>query len=271
MKHTFFFLLAVISLNSCKKLETTNNSPDTIYKFDSIQRGNLTGWINFTTLPFLGSTTQAFHYEYIGDRFSLRVGGFGRLCSAANCTYLFDQVIYDTVIYGSNNTIRVIARSSDPVHYRMTPDTNDFVVLHNKPQTKIHHNYLSGNYDTTFFFYSANQKLERTIENSHATAYQKTYDYSSSGNLEKISGRITNRYTGDLIYTSEETFSNYDSTGNPLKSYWLWEESFTRSLSENNFRSYHYSKVYVGSGAVVEWANKIWNFQYRNGVADFSK
>jgi hypothetical protein len=272
MRNTVFFLLAVISLNACHK--SSNNPTDTIYKFDSIPRVNLTGLTNMTTGT--GPTyPETFYYKYIGDKFSIRIGGFANFSYSGGYYSVFTPLRYDTVIYDAGS-VRVVARSTGYGVLFGEVDTTLFAVSNNKLQTRIYYDPVVQSYDTTFFYYSANQKLTRTVENFDGTAYEKIYDYSSSGNLETILGTISANSDGSLLYTSKETFGNYDSTRNPLKDYWLWDESFLRSLSENNFRSYQYVKVYARpgllyTGTIVDSLNQTWNFQYRNGLVDYSK
>ncbi|HEY6902036.1 MAG TPA: hypothetical protein VI233_15375, partial [Puia sp.] len=90
MKNIVFFLLMVIILTSCKK--SSSNPTGIIFKFDSIQRRYLTGWTNLTT-P-ISPTSQAFYYKYNGDKFSSRIGGFGKLSYSGGYTSVFSQLIY---------------------------------------------------------------------------------------------------------------------------------------------------------------------------------
>ena len=224
-----------------------------------------------TTLPST-VVSQAFHFKYNNDRFVKRSGGFIQICSATNCKTVFSQEIYDTVIYNSNNTIEVITKSTDPIFYPMRPDTTIYTILNNRPQSKIRYNPTSNYYDTTLFYYSSNQKLERTLERSKGAVYEQLYTYNTSGNLEKVTGRITSLFTGTLLYISEERLGNYDSTRNPLKGYWLWDQCLYGSLSENNFRTYTYYKTDVQTGGIIQTASKNLILYYdSNGIVDFSK
>jgi hypothetical protein len=261
----------MISLGACHK--SSSNPTDPIYKFDSIPRGNLTGFTNLFT--GIGATyPETFYYKYAGDKFSLRIGGFAHFAYSGGYNSVFTSLRYDTVIYGAGN-IRVVAGSTGYGVLYGQVDTIYFAVSNNKPQTKIYYDPVAQAYDTTIFYYSSNQKLTRTVENYNGTVYEKIYDYNQSGNLETISGTIIARSDGSLQYTSKEAFGNYDSTRNPLKDYWLWDESFLRSLSENNFRSYQYRKWdamgIIAYSGIRDSLDLTWHFQYNNGLVDYSK
>ena len=270
MKRTLLFLLTVMSLSACHK--SSNNPTDPIHKFDSIYRANLTGFTNmFTGYGPIG-ISQYFYYTYAGDKFSLRIGGFAQQAYTGGYNSVFLQLRYDTVVYGPGS-ISVIARATTPGVLYGAVDTVYFAVANNKPQTKIYYDRSLQAYDTTTFYYSSN-RLTRTVEDFRGGMYEKIYNYSPSGNLQSISGVITALSAGTLGYTTEETFGDYDSTRNPLTDYWMWDESFERSLSANNFRSYHYSKVYVTpaayAGAIADSISQKWHFTYVNGVVDYS-
>ena len=271
MRNTFFFLATVIGLYACQK--SSNNPAGTIHKFDSISRGYLTGFTNiFTGIgPY---SPETFYYKYAGDRFSLRMGGFTQFAYSGGYYSVFTPLRYDTVIYDAGSIMVVAESTGNGILYKQV-DTVYYRVSNNMPQTKIYYDRMALAYDTTLYYYSPDQKLTRSIEDFNGTVYEKTYAYSPAGNVETIEGKITARSSGNVLYTSRETFGDYDNTPNPLKAYWLWDESFERSLSQNNFRAYSYRKWdatgLIAYSGVQDSLDMTWHFQYTNGLIDYSK
>ena len=134
--------------------------------------------------------------------------------------------------------------------------------------------------DTLKFSYSGTNISSITTYNKGIKSKAWLY-FNTSGNLDSI---IT-KY-GDLNFISltnysyslnestkkrrKEVFSNYDTYQNPLKNLIIFDETFNRSVSKNNFRSYseyYYDKNNSQQNSLV----RDWTLIYENNRVNFAK
>jgi hypothetical protein len=76
------------------------------------------------------------------------------------------------------------------------------------------------------------EKLFYYNSNNISSIVTKYYDYYDNGTT------ITQQYT----YKEIETFGDYDNAPNPFGKFVIFDETFKRSLSANNYRTYNYQK-----------------------------
>lgn len=76
---------------------------------------------------------------------------------------------------------------------------------------------------------------------------------------------------GDLIIQTNEYFGDFDKALNPIKSLMMFNETFNRSLSQNNYR-YYLLKKYDSNHSLVEQKERTFILFYDNsGNPQFDK
>lgn len=213
--------------------------------------------------------------EYSNNKISKRIGDV----SSTSFVSLFAEHIYDELSY-SHNKIVIEKKSSklniDP--YVRTIDLNTDGTILKKTSYKFVAPGVYTHIDTitTDYFYDSKKLLIKTystkkINYSLSPNNLKYYEtalfyYNENKNLDSI---VTTRYSFkdyknsyELSQKVLETFSNYDTSINPTKNLNIFQETFIRSLSNNNFRTYG-KDVYVGSPLRLSSTNvRNWNYVY---------
>jgi hypothetical protein len=139
--------------------------------------------------------------------------------------------------------------------------------------------------DTTHYTYS-NGKLMSFIKTSNRVPSSGTWSlryfeesnlYYTNDNLDSIVTVFSVKYSDDpfSILDKKETinFNGYDSAENPFRKLQIFEETFNRSLSKNNFteyrktsNSYHYPNDDYNQTPILyptqEEAFQTWSFAY---------
>lgn len=231
----------------------------------------LTNYMDYSHLPdwrssreVLSSTIATSHglveIEFEGQNIVRKKGGYGELPSLG--AYFFSSEIVDEVFY-NNNKIRIEKKSySSDIEYirpnlRVIELSNNGLMIRKVNNTS----YPMTNGDTIYdiitkdYTYNAEklivkthktQKLLNYFEHSNfpddIRSYADASYYYTNNNLDSIV-TIEHDYVEEKnTYLPKrkivETFSNYDNSENPLKSLYIFEETFKRSLSKNNFGSY---------------------------------
>lgn len=174
--------------------------------------------------------------------------------------------IYDTLILVNKNTLRISVR--DAIEgLSIVPFEREIAFEKGLMKSKISAKNLASatEADTIFYFYNSSKQLERTEQRLHGVKIIRHYFFDDRGNLEKISGEKWILYTGTLADTTEETFGGYDDHPNPLKGMYIWSDLFYRSLSNNNFSTYHFTSK-------DGWEDRTWALAYNEkGEVDYSK
>lgn len=172
-------------------------------------------------------------------------------------TYFSDNV-YDSIAYISD-TIRILNIYGEPRNYgtyRQLQMKTD-IVLSDNGNFKV--KYRDDGLTTSYIYNEKNQIFNTISIYSDGFAEEEmtwntTYSYSADGNL--TSYKLIFK-TSSLCDTSITTFSNYDKAPNPFKLLQVFDDTFIRSLSENNFRIEN---------------NTTWDFYYDNcGNLKFQK
>ena len=109
--------------------------------------------------------------------------------------------------------------------------------------------------DSTFYFYNSKGLLDSTVCLGRFKTLTKKYYFDSNGNLEKVLGNYHS------YYLTEEHFSGYDNSDNPLKALIGLEEMFYRSLSRNNFTFYSMKKIDTDKSPSY-YTEMQWDLQY---------
>ena len=177
--------------------------------------------------------------------------------------------LYDTVVY-SKNKIELITKSSN-ANLPVNENRRTFTFANGKIQMKVAYTSAQEN-DSTLYFYRPDHLLDKVVEKYSGQYTIKSFSFNSSGNLDSVSGKTYYTVDSTLLSTTQENFGNYDSSPNPLTGFGIWDETFYRSLTKNNFRSYHFEKRNVPGNYIEQTADFKFNLQYdSNGVVDFAK
>jgi hypothetical protein len=270
MRIYLFILVAVFCFTSCKK--SALPIQESFIRIDSINRGYLLGEDNMQAGVNYNLQPDFFLFRYDEqNNFKVRVGGFLTNYFSSGNYKVFISLIYDTVIY-KNNTVDLITKSST-INLSINPNTRVYTFVKGKIQMKVaYHTNSSLENDTTLYYYQPNQVLYRVVEKYSGFYTNKTFSFNSAGNLDSVSGKTYSTADNTLLSTTVEKFGNYDNSTNPLKNFGIWDETFYRSLTKNNFRSYCYEKRNVIGNYIEGTRNFKFDLQYdNNGYVDFTK
>jgi major membrane immunogen (membrane-anchored lipoprotein) len=215
-----------------------------------------------TPLNVVGGNSK---FEYSGDKVIKRIGGFISIPTSSGFSWLYTESIYDSVQYLNKNTVRIFTADNFE-ELNVASNEREITLEDGRMVRKITATDLETGEaaDTIFYYYNAQNRIERTEQHFEWTIITRTYTFDAGGNLTKISG-VKKYRDGEVAITTEETFGGYDNKPNPLKGLCLWQDYYYRSLSSNNFTSYTYT-----SGSTEETKN--WTLVYDiNGNVDYSK
>jgi hypothetical protein len=205
--------------------------------------------------------------EFEGRNIARKKGGYGELPSLG--VYFFSTEIVDEVFYNKNK-IRIDKKSYSTDIDFVYPNLRIIELDNNGLMIKKTNNIVQHALNTGDTIYSIITKeytynSEKLLVKTHQT--QKELNSSAlhmpSNNILSYAD-ASYHYTNnnlDSIVTIEhdfveqndtyipkrkivETFSNYDASENPLKSLYIFEETFKRSLSKNNYGTYRRDEYY---------------------------
>jgi hypothetical protein len=225
--------------------------------------------------------------EYSKNKLVKKKGDF--LSGPGNYGYIFFEDIVDELSY-SKNKIIIEKKSYNPLIDRLytrlrTIDLSNDGLMMKKTILELG---ASGNFSdkdtvTIQYTYNSNKKLTETyltkkISSSSIGSYIRYYEnslyyYNQNNNLDSIV-TIRHSYNGNgynsSYYPSRkvvEFFSNYDNASNPTKNLFMFDETFKRSLSKNNYASYKNSIYYYSNDGVLNSvpgseSGKTWTYAY---------
>ena len=196
-------------------------------------------------------------------------------------TYYEDKVYIEKKITPTGGTSGVAQNEAT-----ITFDVNNRMIQ------KIRNYQISGGQDvqvdTTNFSYN-NDKLVSYIKTSNKEStlwtgevigvryFEESELYYSNSNLDSIVAISSRKYsdTPYIVLEDKETkiFSGYDSASNPFRKLQIFEETFNRSISQNNFtdyrvtrNGYHYPNNDFYQSPIVlptyEESFQTWSFAY---------
>lgn len=241
----FLCLIMLLHFVSCSSDE---NQPEE----DNIKSYNYT-YMDYQYVYFVPSGspqsnegTGSVKLEYDSrNRITKRIGGLQPLpASLGYNTYLFSDKVTEDILY-TNNEIKIT---------RETPNCICFFerkwVLDNKNRIIKKIIYKKGPEvnDSIFYTYNNLNQIEETLKLTgrpqylQSKIYEKAkYYYNPQQNLDSI---VTVRFeklpsvTESEIYRTVEKLSNYDNAVNPLKKLIIFDETYLRAISKNNYAKY---------------------------------
>lgn len=261
MKIIYILLSICILFTSCS--EDTNSSPENAYHINAYF---------FRYMDYPEGTSQSMTYDdnlakinYDNSyKILKRIGGFRAIDQATGSSYFFSSDIYDTITY-SQNQILVKQKLNSTIFH--VPLFERKLILNN--QGKVIKKLIYREYfdlpivDTVYYSYNSLGNLMETRKGKveHITESSKYY-FNENKNLDSI---VTKKYY--LEYLEQKTveiFSDFDNANNPLKNLFIFEETFNRSLSKNNYRKYEIKKYRDTNNYEEESTIKTWNLIYDN-------
>lgn len=192
-----------------------------------------------------------------------RIGGILYLSQNSGSSSMFTDQIYDDVSY-INNEIHIIRKTSS-INYSIYSFERKLILDNqNRIIKKITYQQNGNPTNETINYSYNNLGLINESNKGNINEFNQItkYYFNQNKNLDSI---VTKKqYQNEPYYSKEkEIFSNYDNASNPLKKLILFEETFNRALSKNNFR--RYDKITYDSNNNItgsEYFN--YNLQYDN-------
>ncbi|WP_157804988.1 hypothetical protein [Confluentibacter lentus] len=280
----FILLFVAVSLLSCDKDDVPLNDN---LKLESYYALYMDYGPNIDPLYGYGGYYPLVQLEYSKNKLAQRKGDF--LLSFNSLGYVFNSSFHEDIVDElsySKNKIIIEKKSYNPSIDRLynrlrTIDLSNDGHMIKKTILELG---ASGNFsdkDTVTIQYTYNQnklltKAYLTKKINSSTIGRRFYDnslyyYNQKDNLDSI---ITIRQTYEdidkkliPIQKIVEVFSNYDNASNPTKNLFMFDETFKRSLSKNNYASYTnsvytYSNDGVLSSTPSSLSSKNWTYAY---------
>ena len=291
IKNKFFFfgiLISLIANFSCSHDDDSGEQVieqpvdnfyiESYHGFYAQYNGSLSTFFNYSNIISFEYDNSNRIIKRNGDMFHLspNSGGGG---------YLHDS-LYTDLVY-TNNKVHLEKKGTPSVE-NYIPDNETIIELdaHNRIIRKLNfneHNYLER--DTTNYTYS-NGKLVSYIKTSNRVStignwsvryFEESNLYYTNDNLDSIVSIYSSKQSSVsyTIFSKKETqyFSGYDTAENPFRKLQMFEETFNRSLSKNNFTEYRKTSNrydypndnYYATptlGPTQEIVNQTWNLAY---------
>lgn len=257
MKYIYLLLIAII----CFTIGCSNNnvSQDTSSNPIPLVAPILQGYYfknadynGVSTIDIANNNNGNVLVDYANSKIVRRVGGVMATASGSGISGYFSKIIYDTIVYSGNrieNYNRILPNSN----YTSVSPNRKVINLNSNNQivSKIYYKQDLNLYDndTLDFEYNSLNKVIRisnTVYNN--LLFEKLFYYNSNNNVSSIITKYYNYYesgtsvTQQYTYKEIETFGDFDNAPNPFVSFFIFDETFNRSLSTNNYRSYSYEK-----------------------------
>ncbi|WP_452227621.1 hypothetical protein [Lacinutrix sp. MEBiC02404] len=188
------------------------------------------------------------------SRMIKRIGEVSQVPSGAGILNILTDSIYFDFQYAANK-VHLVKKSTTGSNITI-PENETTLVLDNanKIIQKIifeeKNNQHLSNYDTIYYSYDNNKLISYIKASTHiyqssnisVRDIEESELYYSNNNLDSIITISSTKYSDipNTVYEEKETkrFGGYDSALNPFRKLQLFDETFYRSLSENNFTEY---------------------------------
>ena len=251
-------LLSLLLLTSCCQVDTSFTPTE----------APITGY-NFKNMHYPASTSPSLDpnvtLQYYNRRIAKRTGGVRAIDQSSGYSFAFTNDVYEDLTY-INNKITITARNT---YYPGPQGTTEIILDGQSRMTrKIAVQPYPSSLDTIKYSYTGNQLTQSTTGKYQAEHHISNYYYNSNSNLDSI---VTKKYySGEVMYLKvKETFTNYDTAANPLKSLFIFNETFLRSLSQNNYMKYEMNS-YDPDNTLMDHEDRQWNIPYNgNGAINF--
>lgn len=203
------------------------------------------------------------------NRISKRIGDLRPIDQATGYNFIFTNEFYDQLTYTSNE-IFIEKKSSNAAVIVAKFERKLILDSQNRIVKKINFHELGfPATDTTYYTYDSNGRLKESKNSVFHQVETANFYYNQANNLDSI---VTKKvHYENPLYKIVEHFSEYDNAENPLKNLVIFEETFYRALSKNNFKKYE-RKEYDGAYELMGTSYRTWNLQYdSNGKVKFDQ
>lgn len=283
---TTISLVILISLFSCKDNEIESgaiktglylkkymNYPSHVYPLG--ESSDFT-YVNVN----IGSTTKSdtIFIEYYKDKIIKRIGWYHEGHASTGFFSIFSKDVYDTLIY-TNNQLTILTKSKSPSISGVAAYKKVIYYKNGRISKTVQSYQYTYDRDITVDYTYTNNLLTKKIGYRGTDLYfQSDLYYNNNSNLDSIITRES-RYnfdteTREIDFSSpnrtKETFENYDNNKNPLSSFIVFDETFNRALSANNYKKYNYYYFVTDDRIMNDW-HFTYNFQYDHGFINFGR
>lgn len=253
------FLILILFISCSKDDVKLNENVD--YFPESYHFKNMNYPLNMILNPSLDNLVKI-NYDF-NNKIINRVGGIFYLGAGSGAGSIFTNEIYDEVLY-SDNLIQINRKTSSTNYF--IHDFERKLILNNQNKIIKKITYQEGIYpynDTIAYFYNGSGQISETFKGDLNLFNEKAkFYYNQNGNLDSIV--LKKHYQNEPYYSKEkQVFSNFDNAPNPLKKLVIFEETFTRALSKNNYSKYE-KFTYDGSNNLLNSEFRNWILQYDN-------
>ncbi len=260
-------LLTLFAFYSCS--DDDDDDPTSVERIDSYYYR----YMHYPTSVMNNQDTDNLvKFEYKGDDIIKRTGGLLHASSSSGYSYVFTDILYEEISY-ENNQIRIVSKI-DSEDYSVAPNER-IITLNNKSQMikKINNRTNDNIVEATDYIYNSKDILIQSIKNKQYKNFDLTetsdFHYDNNNNLDSIITVV--KHLDELVNNTKEVFLDYDNSPNLVKNLIIFEESFYRALSQNNYSKYQMFK-YENNNNLILNREDIWNFFYDDsGNIDFSK
>ena len=245
MKNLLTISIIAIFLISCEK-ENTDDSITLLEKFD---------------FNYLNETPITQNDSYIYGRILLKepfveisyensqpvklIGGLISLPSATGYSYQTSSLVYKNIEY--NNSIVNITENIQFNDFDLNP------ILEGKCQLFYENNILKKRInenikttlldnDTTYYSYDANNRITEAIVYQYDQKTINTFKFNTNKNLQRVDFKTQRLSDSQIISEGFHQFSDFDKAVNLFSNLGIFNNLYFRSLSNNNYRKYHFEK-----------------------------
>lgn len=194
-----------------------------------------------------------------------RIGGLSPLPASLGIeAYLFSDEVTEDIVY-TNNEIKITKNIDLFFQRKMILDNKNRIIK------KIIYNKESQINDSIFYTYNNLNQIEETLKLRgrpdkffQSKIYERAkYYYNPQQNLDSIvtvSFEKLPLITESEIYRTVEKFSNYDNATNPLKKLIIFDETYLRAISKNNYAKYE--NLHYKNNELIQKNVKDFNYKY---------
>lgn len=255
----FSVIAFVIFMSSCSNEDSISNEAVTEFSPQSYHFVNMDYPINMAISISLDNLVKIEYDE--NNKIIKRVGGKYYLAAGSGAGSVFTNEIYDELIY-SNNLIQINRKTSSTNYFIHDFERKFLLDNQNRVIKKITYQESIYPYnDTINYFYNNLGQISETFKGDIDLFNEKAkFYYNGNGNLDSIVA--TKHYQNEPFSSkTKEVFSNFDNTPNPLKKLVIFEETFNRALSKNNYSKYE-KLTYDSNNNLINSEFRNWTLHY---------
>jgi hypothetical protein len=197
------------------------------------------------------------------NKITKRIGGLTPLPPTLGVGDIFTDQTTDDLIY-SNNEIKITKKISNcnncSFETKIILDNQNRILkkVIYKPNPEMPN-------DTILYTYNNLGLIDETIKLKgkiiDQTRIKAKFYYNQKQNLDSIVTKTYSDFFKPVVTKQLEIFSNYDNATNPLKKLILFEETFLRAISKNNYTKYE-KYNYSANNQLNTNEIRNWTFKY---------